>query len=279
MMEISAIMGQTLNDLLNWALAITGIMIVYYVIKFFLVGGLTPEEKAAKKAEEKEAWEKVKNMVSDKQKGKKEREEMKKREDRVAHPKAHLVLATENCEDLSKAFSRDSKETAVRVAKRELKELKHNLAHAVHYLKHMRRHEKGKLYQFLDSLYAAGGVALKKVEEIKIPAHDADHWNDKVKEVKGEVKRIREICGLIIGRLDDYMETAATEAMAAIAETEAQRQAEEAARRRGEGRPGSTPAPGRPGSRRRPPTPTPPATRARRLERVGRAVRRPRESS
>ncbi len=83
-MEWSPVMG-TVQEFIDYSLLIVGIMIIYYLIKFFALGGKTKEEKE-REAEAFRTW--VKEKWDTGKKAKREWEEKKKKEKERAEAEA-----------------------------------------------------------------------------------------------------------------------------------------------------------------------------------------------
>ncbi|MBU0457755.1 MAG: hypothetical protein ABH824_03090 [Nanoarchaeota archaeon] len=261
-MVFDAVAG-TVQEFIDYALTIVSLMIIYYVVKFFVVAPPSDEEKRRQEQEREEKGARLRGWLGEKHTKMKEdqiaREEVLKkqreqqhREDRIRYPKSSLVEAVGNCEDLSRYLDRKDFSSA----ESQLRRLQKNLHLATHYLRAIRKKEKGKLYEMFDKLYGYGGVALSKADKIKLPASNDPEIEDKFNSIKTELsgnKGIKEICGLIIKALDDFVEHAKAEVAKDVVEErtqqEAQRQTERQVQRRG--RSGGPQAVVRPGSSRR----------------------------
>ncbi|MBI2145954.1 hypothetical protein HYU22_01275 [Candidatus Woesearchaeota archaeon] len=201
-MAINSIVSQSVNDFADYAIAIVTIMIVYYVIRFFMVAPPTKEEReAAEQERQKNARELWKTIG--------EKHTRSKRRESVRHPKATFVQAIEECDELLKSLSQKVRKDAVRDAKEDLRRLRHHLDLGLRYLRSNRRQESGEIYKFFDQLYAECGAALTQAEHIELPLPTATDWDARIREIKDAVKGsqgIRGVCGFILQEMDNFVE-------------------------------------------------------------------------
>ena len=205
LMVINDIVSRSVNDFADYALAIVTIMIIYYVIKFFMVAPPTKEEREVGEQERQKKAKEFWHYAGEKHK-------LSKRRESVRHPKANLVQSIEDCDDLMKSLAQRNRKGAVADAKEDLKRLRHNLDLALRYLRRNRRRESGEGYQFFDKMYAECGTAVTEAEHIEIPLPAAPDWETRVREINEAVKGsqgIRAVCGIIIHSLDTFVEDSA----------------------------------------------------------------------
>lgn len=215
-MLVSDIVAGTVDEFISYALVIVIIMIIWYIIKFFIVAPPTEEEKERKREEEQERFWRGVGKIKEKLVVKKEK---KRRKEKASYPKYCLVRAIERSEELDKAleeaFPEEKREAAARKAERAGKELKRELARAARSLKRIRRHEKDKIFQFLNNLYSHSEVAWQKAEGIEIPrlTLKEKEWSSQVSWLQREARVIKSICGSIIEKLDTFVEEAEAEGL------------------------------------------------------------------
>src|SRR3989344_2017661 len=224
----------TMANFIAWALYIVSIMIIYYIVKFFLVGG--NDEEAEKRWQEGgKALRKSIGGMMDAQKAK---EEMGRRAESIREPNSYLVNAVEACEGLLSALDRsartpEERKNAVDKAEKHLKLLKKNLKKAVRSLRYLRRKEKGDIYEFFNNLLSHAGVALSRARNISLPKPASENWERELAVIHGLVKGpqgIQGICGSIIKYLDAFVKRQQMQ----LSQAEAAHQAEQQAQGRSE---------------------------------------------
>lgn len=191
----------TMTTLTNYALLFTIFMIIYYLFK--LVTFSTEDEEKAVERRRKEVGKWAKRKW-------RERERAKK----ISPMRDYLVKAIGHGEDLVgvlyKGKTPAAKEAAVRVARKELKELQEKLNTAIDGLRRAQRKESGDLAKFLGELRAECQNAYRLTEEIEIPLADDPDWKIKVNHIEVEVisstPSINYICGAVLELLNSYIE-------------------------------------------------------------------------
>ncbi len=229
----SASVAGTMANFLAWALYIASIMILWYIVKFFLVGRNDEEDEK----QWREGGEKARKWFGQKLDDQKAREENAKRAQSVSEPKSYLVNAIDACEGLLTALYRSARTTeerkvAVDKAEKQLKHLKKNLKKAVRSLRYLRRKEKGKIYEVFDNLYSHAGVALSTARNVSLPKPTADNWEQSLAAIHGGImgpQGVRSICGAIIRALDAFVEHQETQLSQATASHRAEQQTQERA--------------------------------------------------
>lgn len=226
----------TMANFIAWALYITSIMIIYYIIKFFFTSS-----KGAEEAEKRwrEGGKALGKLFSKKAEELKAGEESVRRAREVREPHSYLVEAIEDGDKLSGALSvraPEERSAAVSKAEKHLKSLRKNLKKAVRSLRYLRRKERGseraRFYEIFDNLYTHAGVALTHAKNISLPKANANdqEWRSAYEAVRGTVGVIRGICGKIVNALNVFIEQELEAAQRAAAFQTAQH-AEERAQR------------------------------------------------
>lgn len=209
----SASVAGTMANFIAWALYIASIMIIYYIIKFFIVSPESSEEKEKRWQESGKAMGKWFGKKMDEQKA---REEMGRRAQEVREPKAYLVSAIEACRELADALSvrtPEERPAAVRKAERHLKSLRKNLKGAYRRLRSLRQKERGqeraKFYEIFDNLHVNAGVALRSAKNISLPKANASdqEWINAYGTLKATAKGIiAPVCGKMVQVLNVFIE-------------------------------------------------------------------------
>ncbi len=231
----SASVAGTMANFLAWALYIVGIMILWYIVKFFLVSPPTEEEIAKSDKEWREGGEKARKSLGQKWDEQKAREENARRAQSVREPKSYLINAIDACEGLLTALYRsartpEERKVAVDKAEKQLKHLKKSLKKAVRSLRYLRRKEKGKIYEWFDNLYSYAGVALSTARNVSLPKPTAENWEQSLAAINGGImgpQGIRSTCGAIIKALDAFVEHQETQLSQAAASHRAEQQTQE----------------------------------------------------
>lgn len=208
---LSEILQTKIGDFIDYALFIVLLMIIYYIVKFFVIGGKTREELEAEADEQRGRFT---SFLKQKGKESEKRKEYEKREHHAKHPKAYLIHAIESCDKVLESLSKQSKEEVVSESARNLRQLKRHLVHATRHIRDIRREEKGETFQWLDNLFSHGGTAMEIVNKLTVPKADADDYDAKTSEIRKNVAIIRGVCGSIIQRLDQYVGEAKKEHLA-----------------------------------------------------------------
>lgn len=229
--DAAATVAGTMANFLAWALYIASIMIIYYIVKFFVVGG--NDEEADKRWQEGgQSLRKSVGKMFDQQKA---REDMGRRAQGVREPKSYLVNAVDACEGLLTALYRSAKtqqerKATVDKAEKHLHLLKKNLKKAVRSLRNLRRREKGKIYEVFDNLFTHAGVALQAARHISLPKPASENWERELALIHNRVmgnQGIRGTCGAIIKALDAFVESQETQLSQATASHRVEQQAQQ----------------------------------------------------
>ncbi len=126
MVEISNIVGTSINDFINYALVIVTLMIIYYLFKFFLVGPPSKEEKEQELESQRRAWgerwEGWKKKKQQKEAETKQKKEKERKRLNVSPIKENLVEAIEAADEvfslLGKARTEHDRSKIINLIKR-----------------------------------------------------------------------------------------------------------------------------------------------------------------
>ncbi len=229
----SATVAGTMANFIAWGLYITSIMIIYYIVKFFMVGG--NDEDAEKRWQE--SGQALGKWIGKKMDAQKAREEMERRAKEINEPKSYLINALENCDGIVNAFRRgartpEERKAVVDKAESELKQLKKYLKKAVRSLRYIRRKMRGPLFESFDNSYSYTGVALARARSISLPKPDSESWDAEVKNIVELLRGpqgVRTVCGAIINYLDKFIEHNQQQISYAEAAQRAEQQAQQRA--------------------------------------------------
>ena len=219
---------------IDWALFIVSIMILWYIVKFFLVPRPTEQEIAQKDKEWQESGAAARKWLGKKIEDQKAKQQLQRREREVRPAKSYLVNAVEGCDSLVRALSRragtvEERRAAVKKAEKHLTFLRKNLKNALRELKILRRKEKGRIYHIFDNLCHHAGVAYSKAKNIRLPdPADAANWVAAVRDIENVLRGnggVEPICGDIIKDLDVFIEHENVEASRTAASHQTAQQA------------------------------------------------------
>lgn len=206
----------TVLDFIDWSLAIVSIMILWYIVKFFLVGpsitkGDTKEEWTEKGAGMRDWWKKKKSDDEEKSKITKAAEKRR----RLLEPaKGFLIRVEQAAEKLREEEFATKTTAAVTSAKNQADILERNLKSAQRGLRVARLHEKGEKREYFIKLYDYIAIALEhNTNEIKkkIPAPANRNWDSTVCSIRRQAQFIRGLCGALIDSIDKYIDEDKTE--------------------------------------------------------------------
>ena len=241
---VSSTIGTTVNDFIDLAIVIVTLMLIWYVIKFFLVGPPTPEDKAAKRdresGEAEEAKRKRGELLEERRTRKEAAEKIevqKRREHNMRLPLGNLIHAMTDCTDTVHSLS-EGRNAARRVsatgdATRSLHSCNSRLRQAARAVRGaLHRERDHTLHEALDNIYRFMGAAEHEIAHINIPNHADPNWVALAATASTQVDHIRAGCDSIRQAIDQYIRDGTQATIAAIT--------------------AGTPSPGPSGGRRRP---------------------------
>jgi hypothetical protein len=204
---ISNMVGNSVNQFLDGAMAVVIIMILWYCIKFFLVAPPTKEERAAKHEEDKERAGKFWGKIKEKNEESKAEQERKKKEDKISPAKKHLRKAQETSEYAMEAIRRATKKDDVKKIIGAVEDFEYHLHKSWKYLKVLRRdattsEDKDHIHGIMEGIEAVKNNVTTKVKG-KIPEFDVD-WVDKIAPILGEIKTLRGSVHAVWNETMDY---------------------------------------------------------------------------
>lgn len=192
---VSNIVGNTVNDFIDGAMLVLTIMILWYVIKFFIVAPPTKEERAAKNEESMERAKKFWGGVKERGAKSKLEQERKNRENKISPAKRHIVKAQESSEHAMESIRRATKTADVKKIIDSVEDFEHHLHQSWKYLKLLRRdapsmEDKDKIHHIMEGIEAIKNNVTTKVKG-KIPAFSDPDWVPKITAILTEISNLR----------------------------------------------------------------------------------------
>ncbi len=202
--------GNTVNEFIDMALAIITILMVWYIIKFFIVEPKSKDESSGE----------LGDLIKKKWGEKKEKAEKEsKRKDREKHldPIRGFIIHTQNhAEEMSDALHTKST-SAFNQAKSELSTLQTNISSSRRALRAAKIHFSGDLRNDLQGLHHYVETTLEDYTTAQVkgnmPANIADPgWDTKVRTTTNCIRELRIRCGYVLKTLDKLIEKGEYEA-------------------------------------------------------------------
>lgn len=202
---ISGLVGSTVNEFIDMALAIITVLMVWYIIKFFIVEPKGKDESTGE----------LGDLIKKKWGEKKEKKESEaKRKDREKHldPIRGFIIHVENhAENMSDALQNKST-TDFNHAKSELSTILTNISSARRALRAAKIHFTGDLRNDLQGLHHYVETTLENYATTQVkgnmPANIADPgWDTKVRTTTNNLRDLRTRCGYVLETLDKLIDT------------------------------------------------------------------------
>lgn len=210
----------TALTLIDWVMTILIFMMIWYVIKFFLIPF---KDKSEVEAEESARREKFKSWIGDVKETHKKKSELDKRQKHFAHIRSFLVQAMEHGEDVvAKLFSVNERTRikGIHGSKSAQKNLVNDLYHVKYSLRTLKRNHEGEEARFFGNLYDYIDLAYRKSKRISFPDVDLDDWSKKINAIEDIIngdQGIIPLCGIVLKAIDDYVEKAKLDQLQALA--------------------------------------------------------------
>lgn len=212
LMVFESVLG-TVQEFINWTLVIVSLMILWYIVKFFLVGpsitgGAKEGDKEwTEKGEGVRGWWK-KKRADDEEKEKITKAAEKRR--RLLEPaKGFLIRVEQAAEKLRDEEFVTKTAAAVTSARSQAESMERNLKSAQRVLRVAKLHEKGEKREYFIKLYDYTAVAFERYTNNigkKIPAPSSHNWDSAVLAIRAQANNIRGLCGLLIASIDKYID-------------------------------------------------------------------------
>ncbi len=211
-LELSNIVGTAIGDFINYALAIVSVMILYYIIKLFLVGGSSKEEKGRELEAQRQAWGERFESWKEKKKRKEAEEKKKQEKERkrlnVSPIKENLVGAIEAGDEvlalLGKAKTNHDRDKIISLIKGFDKEMDR----AGRNLRLLRRELEGEERNYLTERI----TELEAIQDYinnncgrKLPLMGPAFWSDAQSlGIPKAVKEVRAMCHHLWNKIDQF---------------------------------------------------------------------------
>jgi len=203
-----AVIG-SVDKFLDITMVIVAVMLIYYIVKFFMVEPPTKADRAARVAEDEEKRKKIKKTLDEMGEKQTKKAAAQSRKKLLEPAKGFLIRAYEAAEELRDDELKVKNEASVRKAEGKLEDLESNLNKAKHILKHVKRHAKGDMRDFFVKLYDSNEVALKVISEHlenKIPEASSIDWIREVANVRTSANHLMTVCGYMIKVIEDFID-------------------------------------------------------------------------
>ncbi|HLD72927.1 MAG TPA: hypothetical protein VJA23_05045 [Candidatus Nanoarchaeia archaeon] len=207
---ISNLVGNTVNEFIDMALAIVTVLMVWYIIKFFIVEPKGKDESTG------ELGELIKKKWGEK---KEKAEKESKRKDREKHldPIRGFIIHAENhAEDMADALHTKSA-SAFNHAKSELSTIRTNISSARRALRAAKIHFTGDLRNDLQGLHHYVETTLESYVSTQVKGNMPTNitvldWDTKVRTTQTCLRELRTRCGYVLKTLDKLIEKGEYEA-------------------------------------------------------------------
>jgi len=207
----------SVNEFIDYAQLVVLVLIIYYIIKLFTVGGKTQEERDAEGTAfmdwVKEKTEGRKRKAEEAAAKQKREKEVKECETLLNFPKSRIILAEQKCDEvLDELRTRSTAHlaranSALTQVEQHLQSAKRSLRGCRVKLKADRRTYIGKLEAYVDNLQQIINSNVRVV----MPVNDTNPpWNSRVVSVRTALGRVKTGCGYLIQSMDKFMEDCST---------------------------------------------------------------------
>ncbi len=206
-MAFSDIVGTSVTQFVDYALAIVSVMILYYIVKFFLVGPPTKEEKEKELEGRRKAfgeWREKSSEDSKKKAELKKKEKEKARKKNVVSPiKENLVNAVEAVDEAIGHLNMKKPDKVREVSKK----LHRHLETAWANLKLLRRDLEGQEREFASDLIEQVLAVQKLLHDAvkdKLPHRVDATWAAAVGAIQTDLKTVRSACGALFKKVEQF---------------------------------------------------------------------------
>ena len=217
-MSLSPFLGNVF-EFVDFAMGAVVILIIWYVIKFFLIG-------KSKESSDDDSWAKTGGGLADYIKGKqkkakrekeekneeeKEKAKITKRRKLLEPAKGFIIIVEQAAEKIKDDELKHKTSSTVRDAKTKVDKIENNLRSAKRVFRAAKLHEKGEKREYINKLYDYTEVIIKHFDDHvkgKVPAEtiaDAD-WNSQVNNIKNHANQIKGMCGYLITSIDKFID-------------------------------------------------------------------------
>lgn len=229
-MVISGTVAGAVGTFIDGALVVVGVLIVWYIGKFFFVQPPTEADRAARRTADEERAHQARDWVTGRmQQGRQRREQQQeqhrqrqlqeRRENQVRHLRHYIVEAMDTAREVTEVLQRapraataaaQQRRTEVLHHYRELQQRLHRHLDGAHMaLRRARRVD----HHFFNPLFDLNATAMTAAERLLEEAPEAVaagvQWEQEVAGVEELTNSIRTTCGQIFNNLDQYIEQGA----------------------------------------------------------------------
>jgi len=192
----------TVNEFIDYALIIAGIMIIYYIVRFFTVGG---PSKETKQEEERQRVEQFKGWVGKKTEEHKNKKAAAGRTALLKPASGFIIRVHDNADKATDALDDNS----VAGASRAVGRIKDDLKSARRLLRVVRGKVKADKKVHVKELIALVEKMEKDVhDKITLPTDfKAPNWKNLVVEPKENLEALKTSCGTVLKMIDEFVET------------------------------------------------------------------------
>lgn len=208
----------TVEEFIDYALVIVALLLIYYVIKFFTIGGASRQDKEKEWQErggKTREWLGEKHKEMEKKAGevkeKKEQEKkIKKRERKLSPIKGFLIRVEKNADELvGHLEKRTDKE--LEQAKDRLEAVEKDLRSAKKILRAVKHETKAESRNILNNLetYCEAIIVETVRKDIKdwMPSSETDgSWPAKLANIQKAVRKLKNECGHLMNSVDEFIE-------------------------------------------------------------------------
>ncbi len=200
---ISDLVGSTVNEFIDLALAIVTLLMVWYVIKFFIVEPKGKDESSG------ELGDLIKKKWGEKKEEKKKNAEAKERERLLEPVKGFILRVEQNADKASDALSHHNA-SGLRSLENGISRIEDNLRSAKRVLRALKLKTKTPQRDYISGLLTYTETIDQVVKEnlrLSLPANPAGiNWGVFMGTIRPVVSAITTRCGLLITSIDKFID-------------------------------------------------------------------------
>lgn len=200
---ISDLVGSTVNEFIDLALAIIIILMVWYIIKFFIVEPKGKDESSG------ELGELIKRKWGEKKEEKKKNAEAKERERLLEPAKGFILRIEQNADSAGDAISKKNS-AGLKFAENHIGRIEDNLRSAKRILRALKLKTKAPRRDYVGGLLTyteAMEVFVRDYLRRNLPASVAGiNWNTLEPALNAALGTLKVNCGLLINSIDKFID-------------------------------------------------------------------------
>ena len=209
---ISDAIGKTINDFVDWAMVIVIIMMIWYVIKFFLVAPPTQEDRDTRRERGEERGREARERRTRAGETAREKKEAADRKRLLNPVRGFVVNAERHSENASDKLrvktnsSLNSAKSALTTAESNMRSIKRSLRAARMKFTGESRDYVNGLHEYSEAMedYLANNIRGHLPGDILGADYDS-----LVSNIRKFIRRYRAMCGLLLNSIDDFIESGA----------------------------------------------------------------------